>query len=69
MDGQGQIARVTGTIGLAWSSEAAQDRDMILRHADAALYAAKRTRKGTAQTYSTRLDRPSLLLVARPLAR
>ncbi|QRE74437.1 diguanylate cyclase domain-containing protein [Methylobacterium aquaticum] len=51
MDGQGHIARVTGTIGIAWSSVAGQDRDMLLRQADAALYAAKRSRKGTAQTY------------------
>lgn len=47
----GHIARVTGTIGIAWSSEASHDRDKVLHHADAALYAAKRTRKGTAQTY------------------
>ncbi|KOX50815.1 hypothetical protein ADL19_18900 [Streptomyces purpurogeneiscleroticus] len=52
VDGQGQIARVTGTIGLAWSREAGQDRDVLLRHADAALYAAKRAQKGTAQSYS-----------------
>ncbi|TXN22629.1 sensor domain-containing diguanylate cyclase [Methylobacterium sp. WL9] len=51
MDGQGHIARVTGTIGIAWSSEALHDRERVLRHADAALYAAKRMRKGTAQTY------------------
>lgn len=51
MEGQGHIARVTGTIGIAWSREASQDRDTLLRHADAALYAAKRTQKGTAQTY------------------
>lgn len=50
-DGQGHITRVTGTIGIAWSIAAAQDRDVLLRQADAALYAAKRTRKGTAQTY------------------
>lgn len=50
-DGPGQITRVTGTIGIAWSIAAAQDRDVLLRQADAALYAAKRTRKGTAQTY------------------
>jgi len=50
-DGQGHIARVTGSIGIAWSCEASQDRNTLLRHADAALYAAKRTRKGTAQTY------------------
>lgn len=51
MEGQGHIARVTGTIGIAWSSEASHDRDRVLRHADAALYAAKRTRKGMAETY------------------
>ncbi|XYD12153.1 diguanylate cyclase (plasmid) [Methylobacterium sp. NMS12] len=56
VDGQGQIARVTGTIGLAWSREAGQDRDLLLRHADAALYAAKRRQKGTAQAYSTDPD-------------
>ncbi|TXM70886.1 sensor domain-containing diguanylate cyclase [Methylobacterium sp. WL120] len=56
MDGQGHIARVTGTIGIAWSSEASHDRDAVLRHADAALYVAKRTRKGTAQTYQPKPD-------------
>ncbi|CAO4177478.1 diguanylate cyclase domain-containing protein [Methylorubrum aminovorans] len=52
----GHIARVTGTIGIAWSSAAAQDRDVLLRQADAALYAAKRTRKGTAQTFQIGTD-------------
>ena len=56
VDGQGHIARVTGTIGVSWSSEAGQDRDVILRQADAALYAAKRTRKGTAQTYRPQVN-------------
>ncbi|MGN7125219.1 diguanylate cyclase domain-containing protein [Methylorubrum thiocyanatum] len=56
VDGQGLIARVTGTIGIAWSSAAAQDRDVLLRQADAALYAAKRTRKGTAQTFQVGTD-------------
>jgi diguanylate cyclase (GGDEF)-like protein len=55
-DGQGQISRVTGTIGIAWSSAAAHERDVLLRQADAALYAAKRTRKGTAQTYQGGAD-------------
>jgi diguanylate cyclase (GGDEF)-like protein len=55
VDGQSQIARVTGTIGLAWSREAGQDRDVLLRHADAALYAAKRAQKGTAQSYSVQV--------------
>ena len=39
---QGLVARVSGTIGIAWSLDAAHDRQTILRHADAALYAAKR---------------------------
>ncbi len=56
MDGQGHIARVTGTIGIAWSSAAGQDREALLRQADAALYAAKRSRKGTAQTYRVDAD-------------
>jgi predicted signal transduction protein with EAL and GGDEF domain len=56
MHGHGHIARVTGTIGIAWSSAAAQNRDVLLRQADAALYAAKRTRKGTAQTYQAGAD-------------
>lgn len=51
VEGQGHIVRVTGTIGIAWSSMAAHDRDVLLRQADAALYTAKRTHKGTAQTY------------------
>lgn len=46
-----QIAHVSGTVGIAWSSEAGHDRDTVLRHADAALYEAKRSQKGTAQTY------------------
>ncbi|WP_062018335.1 diguanylate cyclase domain-containing protein [Aureimonas sp. AU4] len=49
--GQGQIARVSGTVGIAWSGDANSDRETLLRHADAALYAAKRSAKGTAQTY------------------
>ena len=69
VDGQGQIARVTGTIGLAWSSEAAQDRDVLLRHADAALYAAKRSQKGTARSYRAEVDQPANQLVARTLFR
>ncbi|MBB3949925.1 sensor domain-containing diguanylate cyclase [Aureimonas jatrophae] len=48
----GQIARVTGTIGIAWSSEAGGDRERLLRHADDALYAAKRSCKGTARTFT-----------------
>ena len=56
MEGPGHIARVTGTIGIAWSSTAGQDRDRLLRQADAALYVAKRTRKGTAATYRIDAD-------------
>ena len=67
VDGPGQIARVTGTIGLAWSREAAHDRDALLRHADAALYAAKRTQKGTAQTYRFEAEQPDSHRAARPL--
>jgi diguanylate cyclase (GGDEF)-like protein len=52
----GQIASVTGTIGIAWSSTAGHDRDALLRQADAALYAAKRSRKGTALTYQVNAD-------------
>ncbi|MGU3467042.1 diguanylate cyclase domain-containing protein [Methylobacterium sp. C33D] len=57
---QEQITRVTGTVGLAWSREARQDRDLLLRHADAALYAAKRAQKGTARTYSADAERPTV---------
>ncbi|MER2249671.1 diguanylate cyclase [Methylorubrum podarium] len=56
VEGHGQIARVTGTIGIAWSSAASQDRDVLLRQADSALYDAKRSRKGTAQTYQVVAD-------------
>ncbi|WP_232629263.1 diguanylate cyclase domain-containing protein [Methylobacterium sp. Leaf118] len=56
MDGQGHIARVTGSIGIAWSKAAGQDREVLLRQADAALYTAKRARKGTAQTYRVDAD-------------
>lgn len=52
VDGPGQIASVTGTIGIAWSGAASSDRDSLLRHADAALYRAKRARKGTSCTYA-----------------
>jgi diguanylate cyclase (GGDEF)-like protein len=55
-EGHGHITRVTGTIGIAWSSAAAQDREVLLRQADTALYAAKRIRKGTAQTYQAGTD-------------
>jgi diguanylate cyclase (GGDEF)-like protein len=48
----GQISRVSGTVGIAWSGDANGDRDMLLRQADAALYAAKRSAKGTAQTFT-----------------
>lgn len=53
---QGYVARVTGTIGLARSREAAYDRDILLRHADTALYAAKRKQKGTAQIYLVEME-------------
>lgn len=56
-EGQGHIARVTGTIGIALSNAAAQDRNVLLRQADAALYSAKRNRKGTAETYRVEVDR------------
>ncbi|PXW62142.1 diguanylate cyclase [Methylobacterium sp. B4] len=56
VDGAGQIARVTGTIGVAWSDAASCDRDTLLRRADAALYAAKRACKGTSCTYSEATD-------------
>lgn len=52
-DGPGRIASVTGTIGVAWSGEASHDREYLLRCADAALYEAKRTRKGTICTFAT----------------
>ncbi|UHC19462.1 diguanylate cyclase [Methylobacterium currus] len=55
-DGLGQIANVTGTIGVAWSGAAARSRAELLRRADTALYEAKRTRKGTARTYHHALD-------------
>lgn len=50
-DGPGRIARVSGTVGIAWTGGAPYDREMLLRHADAALYRAKARAKGTAQTY------------------
>ncbi|WP_125940062.1 diguanylate cyclase domain-containing protein, partial [Methylobacterium indicum] len=58
-EGQGHIARVTGTIGIALSNAAAQDRNVLLRQADAALYSAKRNRKGTAETYRVKVNRIS----------
>lgn len=51
-DGSGRIASVTGTIGVAWSGDALHDREQLLRCADAALYQAKRTRKGTFCTFA-----------------
>lgn len=56
MDGPGQIASVTGTIGIAWSGIAGRSRADLLRNADAALYEAKRMRKGTACTYIEKAD-------------
>ncbi|WAJ27234.1 sensor domain-containing diguanylate cyclase [Antarcticirhabdus aurantiaca] len=47
----GQIARVTGSVGIAWSKGGIEGGDTLLRHADAALYEAKRRQKGTARTY------------------
>ncbi len=44
-DGPGQIASVTGTIGVAWSGGEARSRTELLRNADTALYEAKRTCK------------------------
>jgi len=56
VDGPGQIASVTGTIGVAWSGVVGQSRPDLLRNADAALYEAKRACKGTACTYVERSD-------------
>ncbi|RFC63681.1 sensor domain-containing diguanylate cyclase [Fulvimarina endophytica] len=47
----GRIGRVTASVGIAWSREAGEDRATLLHQADAALYAAKRSLKGTARTY------------------
>lgn len=47
----GHIARVSGTVGIAWSGGARGDGHKLLRQADTALYAAKRSRKGSAETY------------------
>ncbi|WP_279483866.1 diguanylate cyclase domain-containing protein [Aureimonas sp. SK2] len=46
-----QIARVSGTVGIAWSGAVGRDGDSLLRQADAGLYAAKRSSKGSAKTY------------------
>lgn len=43
---------VSATIGVAWSDGARLQREELLRRADMALYAAKRTFKGTAQIFS-----------------
>ncbi len=56
-DGPGQIASVTGTIGVAWSGGEVRSRTELLRNADTALYEAKRTCKGTACIYSGASDR------------
>lgn len=56
-DDAGRIASVTGTIGLAWAGDASYDRDHLLRCADDALYQAKRSTKGTVQTYGPRQPR------------
>jgi diguanylate cyclase (GGDEF)-like protein len=51
-EGSGRIASVSGTIGLAWSGDTSLDREHLLRCADAALYEAKRARKGTICTFA-----------------
>lgn len=56
VDGPGQLAIVNGTMGVAWSGDAGRSRADLLRNADMALYEAKRTRKGTACTYTEKPD-------------
>lgn len=58
----GMKACVSATVGVAWSDGGSLPREELLRRADAALYAAKRTMKGTAQTF----DRSSFLEGVRP---
>ncbi|KQT53161.1 hypothetical protein ASG43_19490 [Aureimonas sp. Leaf454] len=48
----GTRAAVSATIGIAWSQGMRLPREELLRRADAALYAAKRALKGSAQTFS-----------------
>ena len=47
----GQTARLTVSIGVATYPEMARDMDDLVAHADAALYAAKRTGKDLVQVY------------------
>ena len=47
----GDTARLTVSIGVATYPEMARDMDDLVAHADAALYAAKRTGKDLVQVY------------------
>jgi len=50
-EGAGAPASVSATVGVAWSQGTSLPREELLRRADTALYSAKRTMKGTAQTF------------------
>ncbi|MBB3999863.1 sensor domain-containing diguanylate cyclase [Aureimonas pseudogalii] len=56
----GRILPVSGTVGCAWASDAPRGRETLMKCADVALYAAKRSRKGTACTY----EPPAVLAAA-----
>ena len=49
----GVHASVSATIGIAWSQGELLPREELLRRADTALYSAKRSLKGTAQTFAS----------------
>ncbi|TDP74491.1 PAS domain S-box-containing protein/diguanylate cyclase (GGDEF)-like protein [Roseateles toxinivorans] len=54
---QGQEVDASGSIGLAFSPDDAQDCDNLLRYADLAMYQAKRAGRGTYACYSAQLDK------------
>nr|WP_316642380.1 EAL domain-containing protein [uncultured Roseateles sp.] len=53
---QGHEVDASGSIGLAFSPDDAQDSDNLLRYADLAMYQAKRAGRGTYACYSAQLD-------------
>ena len=54
----GRALRVTPTIGIALSPDHGRNADMLLRHADAAMYAGKAAGRNTVTVYEPGLEGP-----------